>query len=149
MLRNFSGFLLALLAFSVCVLCVRETTQKPKAYQSGNHSYTSSDYEQMVWSWETHSSPPEATNKFNEQLRRAIEYREFTPCFDRQGRRIGERAMMYMISPHAQQPVWRILWTQQSEDFSESFMVESTSLSEARTGETIGQEGWKKCIATK
>ncbi|HEY0098267.1 MAG TPA: hypothetical protein VGB76_04860 [Pyrinomonadaceae bacterium] len=149
MRRNISGLLVALLTLGVGALIVRENSPSPKTQNFGVRSYSSSDYKNMFWAWETYSSPQEATTKFNAQLQQATQYMEFTPCFDSNGRRIGERAVMHTTSPSSPQPVWRIMWTQQSADFSESFTVESPLLSEARHGETTGQEGWKKCISTK
>lgn len=149
MRRNLTGLLVALVILGVCSLVVRDPPASPKVPHSGIRSYTSSDYEHMSWDWETHPSPLGATAKFNALLQGATEYIEFTPCFDARGHRIGERAAMRTTSPHTRRPVWRIVWTQRSEDFSESFTVESPLLSEARHGETTGQDGWKKCISTK
>jgi len=149
MRRNFSGVLIALLISGVSVLLIEKNMRPPRVPHSSSRGYTSSDHERVVWHWKTYSSSPEATDEFNTHLERATQYMEFTPCFDRDGRRIGERAVMYMTPPHTPQPTWRIVWTQRSEDFSESFTVESTSLSEARSGETAGQAGWKKCVPTK
>lgn len=149
MRRNFSGLLIALLIFGVSALLIEKNMRQPRVPHSSGHGYASSDHERMVWYRETNSSPSAATDEFNAQLHRATRYMEFTPCFDGNGRRIGERAVMHMTPPHTPQPIWRIMWTQRSEDFSESFTVESTSLSEVRSGETAGQSGWKKCVPTK
>lgn len=149
MRRNFSGLLIALSIIGVSALLIGENTRQEKVPFSRGVGYSSSDNERVLWHWKTHSSLLEATDEFNADLQRATRYVEFTPCFDKDGRRIGERAVLYVTPPHAPQPIWRIMWTQQGEDFSESFTVESTSLSEARSGETAGQEGWKKCVTRK
>jgi len=149
MRRNLSGLLLALVICGVSALLVRKHTPRPIVPSSRGVGYTSSDRPGMVWYWETHPSPLKATDEFNAHLQRATQYMEFTPCFDRDGRRNGERAVLYVTPPHTSQPTWRIMWTQQGKDFSELFTVESTSLSEARSGETAGQDGWKKCVAIK
>jgi hypothetical protein len=143
------GLLIALLTFGAGAQFVWKTTPAPVVPNSGVVSYTSSDYDQMAWYWETHPSPLKATEEFNAHLQRATQYMEFTSCFDRDGRRIGERAVMYLTPPHSPQPIWQITWTQRTENFSESFTVESPLLSEARHGETVGQADWKKCISTK
>ena len=88
----------------------------------------------------------EATNKFNRELQKAAEYVEFTPCFDISRRRIGERAVVRLLPPHVPEATWRIMWTQQSEGFSEFFWVESTSLPDARNFEKVKPQEWKKCL---
>jgi hypothetical protein len=149
MRRIFLGLLIALLTFGVGSQFVWKTRPAPTVPHSGGVSYTSSEHSQLISSWETHPSPQKATEEFNAHLQQATQYMEFTPCFDRDGRRIGERAVMYLTPPHSPQPIWRITWTQRTETASESFTVQSPLLSEARYGETIERDGWKKCISTK
>ncbi len=148
MRRNFLGLLTGLLIFGVSALLLVKNTRQRFVPSSGSYGYSSPAHEHMSGNWEMHASPLEATEEFNFQLRLAATYREFTPCFDPNGRRTGERALMYMMPPYVPQATWRIMWTQQSADFSESFQVESPSLSDVRYLETNVPETWKKCVTT-
>lgn len=114
---------------------------------SGSFSWRSPDRELMTYRWEIFPSPSAATEQFNEQLRRAEQYREFTPCLDAGGRRVGERAVMLFAPPAVPEPTWRVVWVVRADDSSELFWSESKSLPDALYFETVERPGGKRCAA--
>lgn len=142
MRRCFFGLLIGLIIFGIGACLAWEKALPP----ANSGVFSSSDRAPITYRWETFSSPLEAATEFNMQLQQATDYLEFTPCFDESGRRTGERAVMLFSPPRVPEATWRIVWTRQSESFSETFWVESVSLSGARYFETERQ-GWKKCVA--
>ncbi|MFN2452780.1 MAG: hypothetical protein ABR577_01020 [Pyrinomonadaceae bacterium] len=149
MRRIFSGLLAGLLTFAICASLIEKKTHQPIVHTSGGYSYTTPGHDLMRSESELYSSSSEATDHFNTELQKAAHLAEFTPCFDTSGRRIGERAVVWFFSPQAPEESWRIMWTQRAEDSSEFFLVESSSLSDARYLETIELQRWKKCAAKK
>ncbi len=147
MRRIFLGLLLALVTFGAGALFVWKNTNNPVVYSVSSGGLTSSDHAPIRYQREIFPSSLEATNQFNMQLQEAADYIEFMPCFDTNRRRIGERAVMWLLPPHVPEATWRIMWTQQAEDLSEFFWVESTSLEDARHFETVERQEWRNCIA--
>ncbi len=149
MRRIFLGLVIALLTFGIGALFVGQKRHKNIASYGSSFQWTSSDGGRMAHNHDLLSSPLEATENFNAALQRAADFMEFTPCFDTSGRRIGERAVMLLLPPQVPEATWRIMWTQQQDNFSELFWVESPSLADTRAFETIERQGWKKCVSTK
>jgi hypothetical protein len=142
--RLFLGLLAGLLTFYVSMMLQRSRKERivPSTSSVG---WTSPDGKTVVYQHELLPEPAGATEHFNSQLRNAISYQEWAPCFDQNGRRIGERAIMLLAPPQVLKMTWRIVWTQQAEDHSESFTIESASLADARYFETLEPADWKKC----
>lgn len=149
MRRILLGLSMALLAFSIGIMFVRGGKRSSVIPHSSSVGWSSSDGKRVVHRHSVLSSPSAAAEEFNTQLQAAAEYIEFTPCFDTGGRRIGERVVILLLPPYATEATWRIMWTQQAEDFSELFWVESPSLADARFYETPDQQGWKRCVARR
>ncbi len=148
MRRIFLGVLIALLTFAVSALLVRRNMPKIVGSFGSSEGQTFPDGKRVAYGWTVFHSSLEATKEFNEQLQWAADHQESTSCFDESGRRIGERVVVLLAPPLVPEQIWRIMWTQQSENSSEFFSVESISLSDARYFETVERQGWKKCVTT-
>lgn len=99
--------------------------------------------------WELFPSTSGAAVMFDEQLQTAKDYRDFRPCFDDKGQRIGERAEMWIYSPPPTRASWRIVWTERSKEFSQLYWAEAETLAGARKLESSARQKWKLCRRTK
>lgn len=150
MRRVFITLSVALLSFGAGTLSIRHDTPKKIATSSSSgSSMIAPPRAFMLANKETFSCPSAAAEKFNADLQKASFFTEFTPCFDPGGRRIGERAVTLRLPPHAPEPTWRIIRTQQAKDSSTSLWVESVSLSDAYYFEEYMAEHRGRCITTK
>ena len=93
-------------------------------------------------------SPTGATDRFNEQLEVSKQYRDYTPCFDDYGKRIGERAAMWVDSSPPTKAFWRIIWTDRTAESSQLYWTEADSLDVARDLEIKSKERWRLCKTT-
>ena len=103
-------------------------------------AHTSSNGNQWDNAHQVYDSPSSATEEFDRQLQGAGGYQEFAPCFDFNGKRIGEKAILLSPGPPNNFAAHRIIWTIRGADHSEFFSVEADSLQEARfhEGEELG-----------
>ena len=137
------------LAIAGVSLAVNLSNRPPKIVPSVS-SGTFADQSGVIGSEqrELFPSPTGATDKFNKQLEASIQYREFTPCFDDRGKRIGERAAMWMQSPPPTKALWRITWTDRTAESSRLYWTEADSLDVARDLEIKSRERWRLCRTT-
>lgn len=143
------GLLIAPLTFGVGAWLANAKKSNLIVHSTTSIGVTSYEHDRVDLRREIFPSPLEATDQFNKELQKAADYAEFSPCFDTSGRRMGERVVVLLFSARVPEVTWRIMWTQQSEDFSEFYWVESTSLSDARRFEAVEREGWNKCAEKK
>ncbi|HEV8368255.1 MAG TPA: hypothetical protein VGQ39_09920 [Pyrinomonadaceae bacterium] len=134
------------LAIAVVSLAVNLSNRPAKVVRSGS-SGTYTDQKGVIGSeqWELFPTPSGATQMFDDQLQQSRAYQEFSPCFDDRGRRIGERAAMWMHSPTPTKAFWRIIWTERNSESSQLYWTEADTLEVARDLETKSGAKWPLC----
>jgi hypothetical protein len=89
--------------------------------------------------------PQSAATELEYLLARSPDYTEFTPCYDRAGRRVGDHVVLPRRDRVSFTQLWRIAWTRQEEDHSELYVVEGNTLALARSVEAQLRPEWFRC----
>ena len=140
---------LVVLLLVVVSLAISAANVRPDIVpSSGSGSFSNNDGLIGSDGYEISPSTSAASAKFDEQLKQAQQFQEFSPCFDDRGQRIGERAAMWMYSSEPKS-FWRIVWTERRANYSAIYWVEADTLEGAKVLEQNSQEKWRLCKATK
>lgn len=94
-----------------------------------------------------------ATASFDQMLNGSRDYRNYIPCFDDRGNRIGEKATMFIVNPDGNS--WRTVWTLRKTNSSELFYINAETLDgvlaleKTLSSNESRKEGWRFCKATR
>lgn len=142
---------LAFVAYDVGPRLVGGRAEPAVVHSESSTSVSAPGRELTTYRWELFPSPTEAAEHFDRWLGWATEYKEFSPCFDSEGRRTGERALILLLPPYSREPTWSIVWTYRAEKYSQLFSVASVSEKDARYYEETERQkphngpGWETC----
>lgn len=98
-------------------------------------------------------SPTDATSSFDQMLNESRDYRNYIPCFDDRGNRVGEKATMFLVKPDGNS--WRTVWTLRNTNSSDLFYVNAETLDgvlaleKSLSSNESRKEGWRFCKATR
>ena len=123
---------LVVLLLAVVSLAIRAANVRPEVVpSSGGNTFANNDGVIGSDGYEISPSTSQATARFDEQLKEAQQFQEFSPCFDDRGQRIGERAAMWMYSSEPKS-FWRIVWTERRTNYSAIYWVQADTLKARR-----------------
>ena len=105
--------------------------------------------------YEQFASPTEASESFDRMLNQSREYRNFSPCFDDRGNRIGEKVTIFLVTSSPAKTFWRTVWTQRKTNSSDLFYVEAETLDgvlaieKEHSAKEWQERGWRFCKTTR
>jgi len=140
---------IVVLLLAVVGLAIRAANARPEVVpSSGSGTFSNQNGTIGSDSYAISPSTSAATARFDEQLKEAQHFQDFSPCFDDRGQRIGERAAMWMYASDPKS-FWRIVWTERRANYSAIYWVEADTLEGAKALEQNSQVKWRLCKATK
>ena len=143
--KNIS-LIVAVLLVAGTTLLVSFANRTPAVVRSSfSASYTDQDGLIGQDDYDLFPSPSGASAMFDDLLNQSKDYREFSPCFDDRGQRVGEKVALWLHTPPPSKAYWRIVWTRRMEDRSELFSVQADTLDGAHAMELRVREKWQLC----